>query len=60
VAPDEEEGFDFLERLDELSEKWRRLISEAHGLGRQIERNLDALRDATACDLDEVEMKLVE
>jgi len=36
------------------------LISEAHGLGRQIERNLDALRDATACDLDEVEIKLVE
>ena len=46
VAAEEEDGFDFLERLDELSTELRLLNSEAHELEEQIERNLDALRDA--------------
>jgi len=40
--------FDFLERLDELSEELRVLNSEAHRLEGQIERNLEALRDAAS------------
>jgi len=46
VAAEEDDGFDFLERLDELSTELRVLNSEAHELEGQIERNLDALRDA--------------
>ena len=45
---------------DESSGELRLLDSEAHELEGQIERNLDALRDPAARDVDQAQAELLE